>query len=312
MPWKPGYTTSDEKSLTDEEIRWPGDNRCCVSITVDLSVASGPAGITESDLTSPRAQFGAREGLAQIRSALRRFGLRATVAVPAVTAMAQPDAIHALMTDGHEIAAQGLKHEDVSSLDRDDEAARIARSAEILTGITGRAPAGWYSLPRQGDPFAGGTISPHTIDLLIDAGYTYFGNGLADDMPHYWVTDFAARRSMLTLPYYYHYDDQFFLHFPTKGTGLEHADSLLRNWRAEFAAQYRRRRSFHMVLHPFASGFGHRVRLLEDFFQFLRSHDGVWNATGTEIAGYWRGVYPADRFLRLEDPVWRDYPGSLS
>ena len=32
--------------------------------------------------------------------------------------------------------------------------------------------------------------------------------------------------------------DQFFLMFPRKGTGLEHPDALLRNWRGEFAAQY--------------------------------------------------------------------------
>ena len=52
------------------------------------------------------------------------------------------------------------------------------------------------------------------------------GNGLADDIPHYWVTDFASRRAILTLPYYYHFDDQFFLMFPRKGTGLEHPDAL--------------------------------------------------------------------------------------
>ena len=312
MPWKDGYTISDEKSLTDDEIRWPNGNRCCVSITVDLSVASGPAGITERDLSSARAQFGARDGLEHIRAALGRFGLRATVAVPAAMAQITPDAIRSLAADGHEIAAQGLKHEDVSGLDRADEAARIARTTEILTATVGQQPAGWYSLPRQGDPFAGGTISPHTIDLLIEAGYRYFGNGLADDIPHYWVSDFAARRALLTLPYYYHYDDQFFLMFPSRGTGLEHADTLFRNWRAEFAAQYRRGRYFHMVLHPHASGFAHRVRLLEDFLQFMRRHGGLWNATGAEIAGYWRGAYPPETHLRLEAPIWRDYPGSLS
>lgn len=312
MPWKDGYTISDERSLTDDQIHWPDGNRCCVSITVDLSVASGPAGIGERDLISPRAQFGARDGLEQVRAALRRFGLRATVATPAVTAMVDPDTIRALAADGHEIAAQGLRHEDVTGLDRAEEAARIARATEILTEITGKRPAGWYSLPRQGDPFAGGTVSPHTIDLLHDAGYCYFGNGLADDIPHYWVTDFDTRRAMLTLPYYYHYDDQFFLLFPSKGTGLEHADSLFRNWRAEFAAQYRRGRYFHMVLHPYASGFGHRVRLLEIFLQFMRGHDALWNATGSEIAGYWRRQYAPETHLRLEVPVWVDYPGSLS
>ena len=56
-------------------------------------------------------------------------------------------------------------------------------------------------------------------------GYVYLGNGLADDIPHYWISDFASRRALLTLPYYYHFDDQFFLMFPRKGTGLEHPDA---------------------------------------------------------------------------------------
>jgi len=55
------------------------------------------------------------------------------------------------------------------------------------------------------------------MSLLIEAGYTYTGNGLADDIPHYWVADFANRRAILTLPYYYHFDDQFFLMFPQEG-----------------------------------------------------------------------------------------------
>jgi hypothetical protein len=118
------------------------------------------------------------------------------------------------------------------------------------------------------------------MDLLIDAGYAYFGNGLADDIPHHWVTDAATGRSILTMPYYYHYDDQFFLLFPSKGTGLENADSLFRNWRAEFEAQYRRGRHFHMTLHPYAVGFGHRIRLLETFLQYVSGFAGVWNGVG--------------------------------
>ena len=107
--------------------------------------------------------------------------------------------------------------------------------------------------------------------------HAWFGNGLADDVPHHWVTNMPARRSILTMPYYYHYDDQFFLLFPSKGTGLEHADSLFRNWRAEFDAQYRRGRHFHMTLHPYASGFGHRVRLLENFLQYVSGYPDIWN-----------------------------------
>lgn len=309
MPWKDGYTISDERSLTDAQVRWPGGYRCCFSITVDLSVASGPEGITEADLTGPKAQFGLREGLDRVKDALDRFGLKATFATPAVMARVQSHRLRVLTQEGHEIAAEGFRHEDVSGLSREAEAERIALATSVLADITGRRPEGWFSLPRQGDNFAGGTISPHTMDLLIDAGYRYFGNGLADDVPHYWVTDAASGRSMLTMPYYYHYDDQFFLLFPSKGTGLEHADSLFRNWRAEFDAQYRRGRHFHMTLHPYASGFGHRVRLLETFLQSVSRSTGVWNAIASTVIAHWRQLQPVPR---LEPSIWQDYPGSLS
>ncbi len=288
---------------------WPDGHRCCFSITVDLSVASGPEGITEADLASPKTQFGLREGFDRIKDALDRFGLKATFAVPAVMGRVQAHALRVLTQQGHEIGAEGFRHEDVSAMAREDEAARIEMTTNVLAEITGRRPVGWFSLPRQGDRFAGGTISPHTMDLLIDAGYAYFGNGLADDIPHHWVTDAETARSILTMPYYYHYDDQWFLLFPSKGTGLEHADSLFRNWRAEFDAQYRRGRHFHMTLHPYASGFGHRVRLLETFLQYVSSSSGVWNETASGVVSHWRSINPAPR---LEPSIWRDYPGSLS
>lgn len=312
MPWKDGYTISDEVGLRDDEVHWPDGARCCVHITIDLSVASGPDGLTPADMATPRAVFGAGDGLEQLRRVLARHALRATIAAPAVLAGIDPAMLRSLAADGHEIAAHGWKHEDVSHLSRAEEAARIARATDLLAGVTGEPPVGWFSLPRQSDGFAGGTISPHTMDLLLEAGYRYFGNGLADDIPHYWVTEFASRRAMLTLPYYYHYDDQFFLLFPSKGTGLEHADSLARNWRAEFAAQYRRGRYFHMTLHPHAIGFAHRVQWLDEFLQSMTAHPGLWNATGRQIAAHWQAACPPATHLRLQDSIWRDHPGSLS
>ena len=312
MPWKERYTISDEKSLADDEIRWPQGARCCVGITVDLSVAVGRDGIRAADLTTPEAEFGANQGLEALLAVLKRYDLRATFAVPAVIAHVYADQIGTLVAGGHEIAAHGFKHEDVSGLEREDERARIARATEIIAEVAGRRPSGWFSLPRQGDPFAGGTISPNTVDLLIEAGYVYMGNRLADDIPHYWVTDFTSRRAILTLPYYYHFDDQFFLMFPRKGTGLEHPDALFRNWKAEFDAQYKRGRHFHMTLHPQHIGWCNRLQLLDDFLAYLRGFPCLWNPTGAECARYWLETYPASAYLRLEPSIWQDYPGSLS
>jgi peptidoglycan/xylan/chitin deacetylase (PgdA/CDA1 family) len=312
MPWKERYTISDEKTLADSEVRWPDGKRCCFRVVVDLSPPCGPAGIEPGDLATPDAYYGMHGGLEALLGALAQFRLKATFAVPAVIAEIHAGTIRRLGAEGHEIAAHGFKHEDVSRLGEDEERTRLQLTTRILTDVSGERPSGWFSLPRPGDKFAGGAVSAHTVDLLIEEGYRYFGNGLADDVPHWWVTDFASRRAMLTLPYYYHFDDQFFLLFPRKGTGLENPDTLLRNWRAELDAQYKRGRHFCMVLHPHAIGWPNRLHMLEHFLDHARSLPELWNATSAQCADHWTAMFPAATHLKLEPSIWQDHPGSLS
>ena len=202
MPWKQNYTISDEIGIRDADVRWPDGKRCCLSLVVDLSPASTPAGITAGDLTHPTSLFGITVGLQNIMQLLRRFDLRATFVVPAVMAEIYPDRIKAIRDDGHEIAAGGWKHEDVSTLSVAEERQRTALTTDTLERIVGSRPNGWFSLPRQQDAFAVGTVSAATMSLLIDAGCSYMGNGLADDAPHYWVADVLQRKTILTLPYH--------------------------------------------------------------------------------------------------------------
>jgi len=312
MPWKQGYTVSDEIGLRDAELSWPAGARCAVQVVVDLNVASSPEGITAKDLEGDAAVFGATEGLSQLRAVLDRHAIRATIAVPAVLARIRAASVRALAADGHEIAAGGFKGEDVSSLARAEEAARLDRTTELVAEAAGARAWGWFGLPRQSDRFAGGTVSADSIDLLIAGGYRYIGNGLADDIPHYWVSDFAAQRALLALPYYYHFDDQWFCMFPAKGTGLENTDMLARNWRAEFAAQYGRGRFFHMVVHPQHIGWANRIQALDEFLGHLRRHPGLWVATGSAIAAHWAAAHPPETHLRLAPSIWQDHPGSLS
>ena len=284
MPWKERYTISDEKGVRDADVKWPDGKRCCFRVVVDLSPACGPEGIKPEDLATPDAYYGMNGGLDALVGVLDRFGIKATFAVPGVIAEIQSGKLAKLAGDGHEIAAHGFKHEDVSGLAKEEEAARINRTTEILQKVSGRKPSGWFSLARPGDKFAGGAVSPNTIDLLVDAGYGYFGNGLADDAPFYWVSDFASRRAILALPYYYHFDDQFFLLFPKKGTGLENPDSLFRNWKAELDAQYRRGRHFSIVVHPHAIAWPNRLHMLEQFLDYAKGLPELWYATSEACA----------------------------
>ncbi|HJQ58850.1 MAG TPA: polysaccharide deacetylase family protein, partial [Vineibacter sp.] len=298
MPWKDRYTISDEISLADSEIRWPDGKRCCFRLVVDLGPACGPDGITPQDLATPDAYYGMHGGLEALRDVLKRYGIAATFAVPAVIAEAYAATVRALADEGHEIAAHGFKREDVSRLGRDEEQVRLRRTTQVLTDVVGHRPAGWFSLPRPSDKFAGGAVSASTIDLLLEDGYAYFGNGLADDAPHWWVSDFASRRAILTLPYYYHFDDQFFLLFPKKGTGLENPAALYRNWKAELDAQYKRGRHFSMVVHPHSIAWPNRLHLLEQFLDHARGLPGLWYATSAACARHWTATFPAATHLK--------------
>ncbi|WP_108259614.1 polysaccharide deacetylase family protein [Mangrovicoccus ximenensis] len=311
MPWKDNYTTSDETAVPDGAASWPDGVQMGFGLTVNFNPANGAGGITARELGAPTWHFGMNEGLDAFLALFSALGIRATFAVPAAVVQAYPAQIAAILAGGHEISAQGLFGEDPSSLSPEEEAARIAEATGILEAATGTRPAGWHSLSRPDDRYATGAVSDATIALLRDAGYQWFGNGLADDAPYWWVTDKAAPEALLALPYYYHFDDTFFLMFPREGVGLERPEPLLRNWRAEFRAQYRRGRFFNMCVSPARSGWGHRFDNLETFLREAMAHPGVWAATGSELAAHWAAAHPvAD--LRIKPQIWQDYGDSLS
>ena len=323
MPWKDGYTTSDEKTRNDEEIQWPRGHQCAFSVVVDYRVKLDDDGTggTDADYRIQRhpknielrtvnwqAEFGVKIAARRLFDLFEKYEIRATFAVPSVMADLYPDDVSQIIRRGHEVAAHGYRHEDIGSLKLEEEKALLQQTTEELEAVCGKRPAGWYSLPRQDEHYAGGQLSPHTLDLLIDAGYEYLGNGMADDIPYYWVTDFHTERNILTLPYYCHFDDQFFLMFPPIGTGmnLENPRPLSQNWKEEFDAQYLRGRYFTMFIHPYLIGWGNRLELLENMIRYIRDFSGVWNPTAIECARYWKTQYPSSTFLKLEACIWKD------
>jgi len=314
MPWKDGYTITDEKSMNDEDVKWPDKQQCATVIVVDYSVPSGSDGIEPKDVINPIAEFGARVGIWRILDLFEKYTIKATFAVPAIIAEIYPDSVYEIIKRGHEVAAHGYRHEDVSGLDIEEEKRRLDLTTQKLEEACGKRPMGWYSLPRQQDRYPGGQLSPNTVDLLIGVGFEYLGNGMADDIPHYWVTDFHTRRNILTLPYYYHFDDLFFLMFPAlgMGSGLENPMTLFENWKQEFDATYQRGRYFTLIIHPFLIGWGNHLEILENIIAYIKGFTAVWNPTGSECARYWKEKYPTRSYLNLKESIWKDYPGSIS
>jgi peptidoglycan/xylan/chitin deacetylase (PgdA/CDA1 family) len=311
MPWKTGHTISDERTVADHDVHWPDGRSCWLRIIVDLSPTCDAGGLKPSDFATPESYYGMHQGLDALLSTLEHHRLRATFAVPAVVAALHPHTVQATWSAGHEIAAGGWKREDVSVLSAPDELDRIRRTTELLADVVGERPHGWFALPRASDPFATGSISDHTVPLLLREGYTYLGNSPADDLPHYWVTSPDGPRAILALPYDYALDDAFFLLFPAAGTGLENPDVLDRNRRAELAAQHRRGRAATITLNANASGWPHRRARLEAFLSYATSLPGIWNATSREAATHWQSQHPPDDLV-IEPSIWQQHDDSVN
>ena len=66
MPWKEGYTITDEKTMDDGDVIWPDPNRCAVTVVVDYSVHAGSEGINPEDVNKHLAEFGRRVAMPRL------------------------------------------------------------------------------------------------------------------------------------------------------------------------------------------------------------------------------------------------------
>ena len=255
MPWKKDFTLSDEMSPSG--IVWPA-GKAAVSVVVDYSVPAGAEGIDEAAIAYARTVWGNAVSGGWLIDYLNAYGVKATFAVPLAMARAFPEIVRRAHADGHEIAAGSFAKEDVAGLSPDEERERIERTFSGLAELTGTRPEGWFTLPRTGDDYPGGSVSDATGELLLEAGCGYFGNSMADDIPHYWITDYDRRHTLLMLPYYYAMDTQFFMFFPGvgKGSGLVQTRALWENWAAELEGVRAWGRQSTFVIQPYLMQFG--------------------------------------------------------
>ena len=196
----------------------------------------------------------------------------------------------------------------MAGLSPDEERERIERTFSGLAELTGTRPEGWFTLPRTGDDYPGGSVSDATGELLLEAGCGYFGNSMADDIPHYWITDYDRRHTLLMLPYYYAMDTQFFMFFPGvgKGSGLVQTRALWENWAAELEGVRAWGRQSTFVIQPYLMQFGAARAVLDRLMRAVTGDPDLWSATSGACAAYWKQAYPADRTLRFEKAAWLD------
>ncbi len=176
---------------------WPHDKKIAVCFNVCLEAWSDgkapgispmgnplPPGVLDNTAIS-WAEYGPRRGIYRLLEGFAKHGVKASIMTNAIIAERHPDAVKACAAAGHEIVSHSYAMDVMPvMMKEEDERANIKRCTDLLQNVSGQTVKGWLS-PRA-------TPSANTARLLTDAGYTWYGDTLADDLP--WVESIAGKK----------------------------------------------------------------------------------------------------------------------
>ncbi|MCB8877543.1 polysaccharide deacetylase family protein [Acidisoma silvae] len=282
---------------------WPDGARCAVCFAFDFDAESllhlyYPNDSRRRINLSSSLRYGARVAVPRIVDIWRHFEMRQTMYVPGWCVEAYPDAIKALVDDGHEIGHHGWLHERVNQLSPEDEEAVLVRGMEAINKATGRPPAG-YRCPS-------GAFSEHTLDLLIKHGFRYDASLGGDDIPYLLQSDSG---SLIELPSDHALDDwpQYVnMKEFNMGQTTRSPAQAMDVFRAEFDAAWAHGGLWSSIWHPFVSGRLARAEAMVELITYMKDKGGVWFATMEDIANHIDGLITSGQWQpRAEQlPFW--------
>ena len=167
------------------KIAWPNNGRVTVAITFDFQggepVRPGPNGKMNNE-DYAEGEYGPKTGIWRILRMLDEVKVKTTFLTCGGIAERYPDAMTAIVEQGHEIAGHGYHHEIARDLTRQEEKDCIRRTSDMLMKRTGKRPIGWRTC----------TQSVDTVELLMEEGYVWNSNSFADDLPFVWEKEQRA------------------------------------------------------------------------------------------------------------------------
>jgi len=234
-------------------------------------------------------EYGSRAGLWRILRLFESRRLPLTVFAVARALQRHPEAVAAYREAGHEIACHGLRWISYQHMDEATERAHLREATQILTELTGSAPAGWYT----------GRDSPNTRRLLVEAGgYLYDADSYADDLPYWTRVSTGDGRTLahLVVPYALDTNDMRFAVTQGFNSGTQFFDYL----RDAFDQLYRegdpggldRPKMLSIGLHARLCGRPGRIAALERFLDHVQRHTDVWVCRRVDIARHWMANHP--------------------
>jgi allantoinase len=268
-------------------LRWPGGARLAVWVAPNIEhyeympeqvrVRNPWPRLPHPDILGYGLRdYGNRVGVWRLMELFDRLELPVTVSLSMAVLDMYPDLAQAMMERHWEFMSHGLYNMRYHwNMSEDEEREAIAQCQEIHLRHTGQRLKGWFS------PAASNTL--RTPDLVAESGISYLCDLYHDDQP----TPIRVRSGELTsLPYSMEINDSI-----AWRRGQE-AEAFARKIRDEFDVLYaegaEHGRVMNIAVHPFIMGQPHRIDALDHALQYIRSHEGVWFATGAQIVDCYR------------------------
>ncbi len=287
--------------------RWPGNARVALQFVLNFeeggenSVLHGDAGSEQflSEMFDPPAfaarhlsmeslyEYGSRAGVWRLLREFERRRLPLTIFGVSMALERCPEVTAAFVELGHEIACHGWRWIRYQEVDEATEREHMRRGMQIIEGLTGQRPLGWYT----------GRDSPRTRRLVADhGGFEYDSDYYGDELP-FWLqvkkTD-GALAQHLVVPYTLDCNDSRF----ALPQGFSHGDEFFEYLRDAFDMHYaegdERPSMMSVGMHCRLLGRPGRMRALRRFLDHVERHDRVWIARRIEVARHWKTEHPFD------------------
>lgn len=256
-----------------EALSWPEGRRMAVMLSFDLQggedVRPDRNGTTNHEEWT-QAEYGPQTGVWRILRILEETGVKATFLTCGGIAERYPEQVKAIVQNGHEVAGHGYHHEVARELTLEQEREVIQKTTAMIEKRAGKRPIGWRSC----------TQSPNSLELLMEHGYLWNSNSFSFDLPFLWEQN---GRTLVELPRQPFGDGRAYGH-----SDSGNPNNALVIWKGMFDEFYEESKfgpTFcPFQIHPFISSRPGRARALKEIIQYMRKHEGVWFARGSEIA----------------------------
>jgi len=220
--------------------------------------------------------YGNRVGLWRMMEVLDKYGLRCTVSLSMAVLRMYPRIFEAMEERDWEYMSHGLYNTRyVWGYSEEEERRLIQQCVRMHEDLTGRPLKGWFSPAVSCTPF--------TPDLVAEAGIEFYCDLYHDDQP----TPVATRSGpLISVPYSMDLNDAMIYRQPVEGA--EFAQMIMDHFDTVYQEGELQPRVMCIALHPYMMGAPHRIRHLDRALAYIAGHEGVWFATGGEIAAWYR------------------------